>query len=839
MSEKYQHHDFEARWEKLFQADGLYVSAIDHNRPKLYILDMFPYPSGAGLHVGHPKGYIATDIVSRYQRMRGYNVLHPIGWDAFGLPAENYALKNKVHPSVATANNIATFKRQLGILGLSYDWQREINTTDPQYYRWTQWIFLKFYNSFYDSEQKKARPIEQLVIPDGLSFEERRQFVDNQRLAYESNEPINWCPSCQTGLANEDLENGLCERCGSPVELKPIRQWVLRITKYADRLLDDLAILSDWEDSIKDMQRDWIGRSQGALVTFTVVDDKSNTIAELPVFTTRPDTLFGCSYVAICPEQALLPQLQPILTNWSEVKKYIDLAKNKTDLDRTDFNKDKTGVRLEGCQAINPVNGQPVPIFVADYVLGGYGSGAIMAVPAHDERDFAFAQKYNLPIKQVIASSNNDQLPYTGDGRLINSQFLDKLDVASAAARIIDWLTSRGLGRPQTNYRLKDWTFSRQRYWGEPIPMVHCQQCGTVAIPENQLPVTLPQVDHYEPSGTGESPLVNIKQWLTVACPICGQPAQREANTMPQWAGSSWYYLRYIDPTNQQVLVDKDVEKYWSPVDLYVGGAEHATRHLIYARFWHKFLYDLGIVNHPEPFIKLRHVGLIMGEDSRKMSKRWNNVVNPDDMVKQFGADALRLYEMFMGPFDQSCAWNTNGIIGTRKFLDKVWSLQARLVDQPDSEAVKKLLAKTIIKVGQDIEQFKFNTAVSALMILVNKLFEQPGISRDSYQQLLIILSPLAPYISQEIWYKLGNNNYISQQPWPVINNQEISDKVSTIVVQFNGKTRGTIEVSTSADQTAVIDELKQQAALFKYWPAGQEPQKIIFLPGRLINLVF
>ena len=592
MSEKYQHHDFEARWEKLFQADGLYVSAIDHNRPKLYILDMFPYPSGAGLHVGHPKGYIATDIVSRYQRMRGYNVLHPIGWDAFGLPAENYALKNKVHPSVATANNIATFKRQLGILGLSYDWQREINTTDPQYYRWTQWIFLKFYNSFYDSEQKKARPIEQLVIPDGLSFEERRQFVDNQRLAYESNEPINWCPSCQTGLANEDLENGLCERCGSPVELKPIRQWVLRITKYADRLLDDLAILSDWEDSIKDMQRDWIGRSQGALVTFTVVDDKSNTIAELPVFTTRPDTLFGCSYVAICPEQALLPQLQPILTNWSEVKKYIDLAKNKTDLDRTDFNKDKTGVRLEGCQAINPVNGQPVPIFVADYVLGGYGSGAIMAVPAHDERDFAFAQKYNLPIKQVIASSNNDQLPYTGDGRLINSQFLDKLDVASAAARIIDWLTSRGLGRPQTNYRLKDWTFSRQRYWGEPIPMVHCQQCGTVAIPENQLPVTLPQVDHYEPSGTGESPLVNIKQWLTVACPICGQPAQREANTMPQWAGSSWYYLRYIDPTNQQVLVDKDVEKYWSPVDLYVGGAEHATRHLIYARFWHKFLYD-------------------------------------------------------------------------------------------------------------------------------------------------------------------------------------------------------------------------------------------------------
>lgn len=839
MSEKYQHQDFEARWEKSFQADGLYASAIDQSRPKFYVLDMFPYPSGAGLHVGHPKGYIATDIVSRYQRMRGYNVLHPMGWDAFGLPAENYALKNKVHPSVATADNVATFKRQLGILGLSYDWNREINTTDPQYYRWTQWIFLKLYNSFYDPEQKKARPIEQLVVPDGLNSEERRKFVDDQRLAYESNEPINWCPSCQTGLANEDLENGLCERCGSPVELKPIRQWVLRITKYADRLLDDLDILADWEDSIKEMQRGWIGRSQGASVVFAVVDDNGKTIAELPVFTTRPDTLFGCSYVAVCPEQALLQQLRPTLTNWPEIEKYLDSAKNKTDLDRTDLNKDKTGVRLDGCQAINPVNGQLVPIFVADYVLGGYGSGAIMAVPAHDERDFAFAQKYNLPINQVIASSKGDQLPYTGDGRLINSQFLDNLDVASATTKIIDWLASRGLGRPQTNYRLKDWTFSRQRYWGEPIPMAHCQQCGTVAIPENQLPVTLPQVDHYEPSGTGESPLVNIKDWLTIACPICGQPAQREANTMPQWAGSSWYYLRYIDSTNQQALVDKDLEKYWSPVDLYVGGAEHATRHLIYARFWHKFLYDLGIVNHPEPFIKLRHVGLIMGEDSRKMSKRWNNVVNPDDMVKKFGADALRLYEMFMGPFDQSCAWNTNGLIGTRKFLDKVWLLQDRLTDQLDSEAVKKLLAKTIIKIGQDIEQFKFNTAVSALMILVNKLSEQPAISKDSYQQLLIVLSPLAPYLSQEIWHNLGNNNYVSQQPWPAINSQEVFDEMSTIVVQFNGKTRGTIEVPTSADQATVVGEIKQQAAIFKYWPAGQDPQKIIFLTGRLINLVF
>jgi len=658
--EKYQHQQFEAKWEKVFQDNGLYWAGESINKPKYYILDMFPYPSGSGLHVGHPKGYIASDIVARYRRMCGYDVLHPMGWDAFGLPAENYALENKIHPSIAVEHNIDIFKKQLSILGLSYDWRREIKTTDPNYYRWTQWIFLQFYNSFYDRKAGRARPISELAIPEGLSPKERRAFIDDHRLAYESNKPINWCPTCKTGLAKEDLEEGRCERCGSKVELKPLRQWVLRITEYADRLLDDLDLLSDWEDSIKDMQRAWIGRSRGANVAF-IIKAGGKEIGNLAVFTTRPDTLFGCTYVAICPEQPILNELAPYIKNWSEVEHYIYEASQKTELDRTDLNKDKTGVRLEGCEAINPVTGQGVPIFVADYVLGNYGEGAIMAVPAHDDRDYLFAQKYSLPIIQVVLGPD-DHLPYTGSGKLVNSHFLNGLEVEEAKKVIINWLVERGVGEETTNYRLEDWTFSRQRYWGEPIPMIHCPRCGTVPVPIDQLPVRLPMVDHYEPSGTGESPLITIKEWIHSTCPQCGGPAEREANTMPQWAGSSWYYLRYLDPHNDKCLVDHEIERHWSPVDLYVGGAEHATRHLIYARFWHKFLYDLGVVNYPEPFTKLRHVGLIIGEDGRKMSKRWGNIVNPDNMVAQFGADALRLYEMFMGPFDQSNEWHTSGL---------------------------------------------------------------------------------------------------------------------------------------------------------------------------------
>ena len=835
--EKYQHQKFEAKWEAAFQSSGLYWAGESVDKAKYYILDMFPYPSGSGLHVGHPKGYIASDIVARYQRMRGYDVLHPMGWDAFGLPAENYALKNKIHPSVAVERNIAIFKKQLSILGLSYDWRREIKTSDPRYYRWTQWIFLQFYNSFYDRKAGRARPISELTVPQGLNPEERRTFIDNHRLAYESNRPINWCPTCKTGLAKEDLEEGRCERCGSKVELKPLRQWVLRITEYADRLLADLDLLPEWEESIREMQRAWIGRSRGVNVNF-VIRAGGQEIGRLAVFTTRPDTLFGCTYVAICPEQPLLLEIASYINNWPEIEQYIHQASQKTELDRTDLNKDKTGIRLEGCEAINPVTNQAVPIFVADYVLGNYGQGAIMAVPAHDERDYLFAQKYSLPILPVIISSD-DHLPYTGSGKLINSQFLNGLEVDEAQKAITNWLVEQGVGEEATNYRLEDWTFSRQRYWGEPIPMIHCPQCGTVPVPAEELPVLLPMVDHYEPSGTGESPLITIKEWLYTTCPQCGGSAEREVNTMPQWAGSSWYYLRYLDSLNDKCLVDHEIERRWSPVDLYVGGAEHATRHLIYARFWHKFLYDLGIVNYPEPFTKLRHVGLIIGEDGRKMSKRWGNIVNPDDMVAEFGADALRLYEMFMGPFDQSSEWHTSGLKGTRRFLDKVWFLQAKITNKANDLALEAQIERTIAKVGGDIENFKFNTAISALMILVNKLCEQTSISRDSYLKLLIILSPFAPYLTQELWSILGNKGFISEEIWPTVNDQILQTEMTNLVVQFNGKTRGTLSLSVGMSQQEVVNIIKQTPELNKYWVDQTEPQKIIFLPNKLINFVF
>ncbi len=835
--EKYQHQKFEAKWEAAFQNSGLYWAGESVDKAKYYILDMFPYPSGSGLHVGHPKGYIASDIVARYQRMRGYDVLHPMGWDAFGLPAENYALKNKIHPSVAVERNIAIFKKQLSILGLSYDWRREIKTSDPRYYRWTQWIFLQFYNSFYDRKAGRARPISELTVPQGLNPEERRTFIDNHRLAYESNRPINWCPTCKTGLAKEDLEEGRCERCGSKVELKPLRQWVLRITEYADRLLADLDLLPEWEESIREMQRAWIGRSRGVNVNF-VIRAGGQEIGRLAVFTTRPDTLFGCTYVAICPEQPLLLEIASYINNWPEIEQYIHQASQKTELDRTDLNKDKTGIRLEGCEAINPVTNQAVPIFVADYVLGNYGQGAIMAVPAHDERDYLFAQKYSLPILPVIISSD-DHLPYTGSGKLINSQFLNGLEVDEAQKAITNWLVEQGVGEEAINYRLEDWTFSRQRYWGEPIPMIHCPQCGTVPVPAEELPVLLPMVDHYEPSGTGESPLITIKEWLHTTCPQCGGLAEREVNTMPQWAGSSWYYLRYLDPHNDKCLVDHEIERRWSPVDLYVGGAEHATRHLIYARFWHKFLYDLGIVNYPEPFTKLRHVGLIIGEDGRKMSKRWGNIVNPDDMVAEFGADALRLYEMFMGPFDQSSEWHTSGLKGTRRFLDKVWFLQAKITNKANDLALEAQIERTIAKVGGDIENFKFNTAISALMILVNKLCEQTSISRDSYLKLLIILSPFAPYLTQELWSSLGNKGFISEEIWPTVNDQILQTEMTNLVVQFNGKTRGTLSLSVGMSQQEVVNIIKQTPELNKYWLDQTEPQKIIFLPNKLINFVF
>ncbi len=595
--QKYNHQAIEKKWKKNWEESGINKTKETEGKPKYYVLDMFPYPSGAGLHVGHPKGYIATDIVARMKMMQGYNVLHPMGWDAFGLPAENYALKNKVHPSEGTAKNVATFKKQLGLLGFTYDWDREVNTTDPKYYKWTQWIFLQMF--------KKG-------------------------LAFESFAPINWCPDCKTGLANEDLEGGLCERCGSEIERKPMRQWVLRITDYAEKLLSGLDTLTAWPEHIKKMQSDWIGKSEGALVNFSIKDSKQI----LKVFTTRPDTLFGATYMVVAPEHPLIKENIEKISNKKEVEEYLEKAKSKSDLERTELQKEKTGVEIKGVKAINPVNGTELPIFVADYVLYGYGTGAIMSVPGHDERDWEFAKKYNLPIVAVVGSDLDVQeKPFTSEGVAINSDFLNNLSTPEAKKKMITWLEEKGIGQGKVQYKLRDWVFSRQRYWGEPIPLVNCEKCGWVPVPESELPLELPKVKNYEPSGTGESPLATITDWVNTKCPQCSGPAKRETNTMPQWAGSCWYYLRYEDVHNDKELVSKEKEKYWSPIDLYVGGAEHATRHLIYARFWHKFLFDIGVVSYPEPFTRLQNVGLILAEDGRKMSKRWNTVIHPDEVV--------------------------------------------------------------------------------------------------------------------------------------------------------------------------------------------------------------
>ncbi len=798
---KYDPAKIEKKWQKYWTKNNVFKVTEDTTRPKFYILDMFPYPSGAGLHVGHPKGYIATDVVARMKIMQGHNVLHPMGWDAFGLPAENYAIKNKVHPSAGTQENVANYKRQLELFGFTYDWDREVNTTDPKFYKWTQWIFLQMFN---------------------------------RGLAYESFAPINWCPSCKTGLANEDLEDGKCERCGSDVEQKPMRQWVLRITDYADRLLNDLDKLPDWPEPIKEMQRNWIGRSEGALVKFAI----QNSEEKLEVFTTRPDTLFGATYCVVAPEHELLTKMSAQISNWSEVESYIEQAKHKTALERTELQKEKTGVELQGIKTVNPVNGQPLPIFVADYVLGGYGTGAIMAVPAHDERDFEFAKKYNLPIVEVLQGGEVETAAYVGDGVHVNSGFLDGLNLDDATAKIIAWLAEKGLGEKKVQYKLRDWVFSRQRYWGEPIPLIKCDQCGWQPVPENELPLELPNVKSYEPTGTGESPLANIDKWVTTKCPHCGGPAKRETNTMPQWAGSSWYYLRYIDPRNNDALADKAKEKYWSPVDFYVGGAEHATRHLIYARFWHKFLYDIGAVNYEEPFTKLRNVGLIMGEDNRKMSKRWGNVINPDDVIAEYGADAMRVYEMFMGPFDQSCAWSTQGLIGARRFLDRVWALQEKVAE--DASIDKKLetvLHQTIKKVTEDIAEMRFNTAIAKMMELANEMARPEKINKSDFALFVKILSPFAPHITEEIWNNLGNSTILAREIWPIHNPDKIVFDTITIAVQINGKLRDTVEMPADANENDVKTVALASEKTQK-WLEGKDPKKIIYVKGKLVSIV-
>jgi leucyl-tRNA synthetase len=792
----YDHKKIEKKWRKEWEKSGIYRTTEDSKKPKMYVLDMFPYPSGEGLHVGHPKGYIATDIVSRHARMNGKSVLHPMGWDAFGLPAENYAIKNKVHPRVAVEKNIKRFKEQLQLIGLDYDWDREINTTDPEFYKWTQWIFLKLFE---------------------------------KGLAYESFEPINWCPSCQTGLANEDLDGNACERCGTIVEKRPMRQWTLKITDYAERLLKDLELLPEWQSNIKESQRNWIGKSEGAEIDFPI----EGSDEMLKVFTTRPDTLFGVTYMVIAPEHPILHKIESHVTNISEVATYAKTAATKTEIDRTAEGREKTGVPLEGVLAVNPANEERIPIFVADYVLANYGTGAIMAVPAHDERDYEFAKKFDLPIREVVAGGDIGKAAQASEGRLVNSKEFDGMSTAEAKDKM-----AAQFGVKKTTYKIRDWVFSRQRYWGEPIPIVHCVKDGIVPVPFDQLPVKLPEVEHYEPTGTGESPLAAIDEWVNTACPKCGGPAKRETNTMPQWAGSSWYYLRYMDPKNDSVLVNTEREKYWAPVDLYVGGAEHATRHLIYARFWHKFLYDIGAISTQEPFTRLITVGLIQAEDGRKMSKRFGNVINPDDIVETYGADTLRVYEMFMGPFTDAIAWKTSSLIGARRFLERIWKLGQSLAQSHESSenanAVERELHKTIKKVGEDIANFKFNTAISQMMIFVN-IAEKNGITRTQYQAFLTLLAPFAPHIAEDIWRTLDNDHSIHVASWPNYDESKLLADSVTIVVQINGKVRTQIEMPTDTDENSAV---KSAAEAATKWLEGKIPNKTIFVPNRLVNFV-
>jgi len=770
MASVYDHKKIEKKWQKAWDKANIYKTSDASKKPKYYILDMFPYPSGEGLHVGHPKGYIATDVISRMKRMQGYNVLHPMGFDAFGLPAENYALTMKVHPEIAVKKNIKRFKEQLGVMGVDYDWGREINTTDPKYYKWTQWIFLQLF--------KKG-------------------------LAYESNEPINWCPSCKTGLANEDLEAGRCERCGTLVEKKPLRQWVLKITDYAESLLKDLDAedkdgfpLLNWPEYIKEMQRNWIGKSEGAEIEFPISESEE----KIKVFTTRPDTIFGATYLVLAPEHRLVQELKGQITNWSEVENYIKQVKDKGDIDRLATDKEKTGVELKGIKVTNPANKKEISVWIADYVLGSYGTGAIMAVPADDERDNQFAVKFNLPI-------------------------------------VIDYKKAglKDYGQTKTTYKLRDWVFSRQRYWGEPIPLIHCEKCGVVPVLEKDLPVELPKVKSYEPTGTGESPLASISKWVNVKCPKCNGKAKRETNTMPQWAGSSWYYLRYMDPKNNKEMVAKKKEQYWNTVDLYVGGAEHATRHLIYARFWHKFLYDIKAISTREPFKKLQSVGLIMGPDGRKMSKRFGNIINPDDIVKRYGADTLRIYEMFIGPFDQAAAWSEEAIIGPRRFLEKVWRIRGKL-SKSSSPSVEKLLHKTIKKVGEDINNMSFNTAVSTLMVCINEM-DRSEVGEKDYKILLQILAPFASYMAEELWNSLGEKKSIHISKWPKWNPKLIEDTEVKIAVQVNGKVRAEIVISLEDTEKYVQEKALADVNVYKY-TNGATPKKVIYVKGRLINIL-
>ena len=799
---KYNHKAVEEKWQKIWEDKGVFHASDDTEKEKFYALIEFPYPSGQGLHVGHPRPYTALDTVARKRRLEGYNVLYPIGWDAFGLPTENYAIKNHIHPEIVTKKNIARFKKQIQSLGISFDWSREINTTDPEYYKWTQWIFIQLYK---------------------------------HGLAYKKEMNVNWCTSCKCVLANEEVVNGVCERCGSEVVHKVKSQWMLKITKYADRLINDLDLVN-YPDRVKAQQKNWIGRSKGAEVDFT-----TTTGDTLTIYTTRADTLYGATYMVISPEHPMLEKWADKISNMDEIKKYQEAAARKSDFERTEVAKEKTGVRIDGVNAINPVNNKEIPIFISDYVLVSYGTGAIMAVPAHDTRDWEFAKKFDLPIIEVVKGGNVQEEAYTdcAKGIMVNSGMLDGLTVDEAKKKIIDWLTSEGKGHSKVNYKLRDWVFSRQRYWGEPIPMVYCEKCGYVPIDEKDLPLRLPMVESYEPTDNGESPLAKMTDWINTTCPCCGGKAKRETDTMPQWAGSSWYYLRYMDPHNKNAIASKEALNYWSPVDWYNGGMEHTTLHLLYSRFWHKFLYDIGVVPTPEPYAKRTSHGMILGENGEKMSKSRGNVVNPDEIVDEYGADTMRLYEMFIGDFEKAAPWSKASIRGCRRFVERYWNLQSVLIDgdkiRPELESA---FNKAIKKVGEDIENIKFNTAIATLMALINDISNVKSINKEELRIFSILLNPFAPHVTEEVYEacKLGNG-ILAEAEWPEYDESKCVDESVEIVVQVNGKIKAKLNIPVDADKDAVLDLAKNDENVKKAID-GMKIIKEIVVPKKLVNLV-
>ncbi|WP_019131692.1 leucine--tRNA ligase [Peptoniphilus obesi] len=794
--------DIEKKWQDFWDQDQTFHAENESDKEKYYALIEFPYPSGKGLHVGHPRPYTALDIVARKRRLEGYNVLYPIGWDAFGLPTENFAIKNKIHPKIVTENNVAKFKEQLKSIGFSFDWAREVNTTDPSYYKWTQWIFLQLFK---------------------------------HGLAYKSEMPINWCPSCKVGLSNEEVVGGNCERCGTGVIHKVKSQWMLKITEYAQRLIDDLDDV-DYVEKIKTQQKNWIGRSEGAEIKFNIKDTEDH----LDVYTTRPDTIFGATYMVVAPEHPCIEKYKDRIENIDEVNDYKAEVAKKSDFERSELNKEKTGVMLKGLKAINPLNNKEMPIWISDYVLMSYGKGAIMAVPAHDERDYEFASKFNQEIVQVIQSKESDELPNVdiNNGTMINSDFLDGLNVKDAIKKAIEVIEERELGHKQVNYKLRDWVFSRQRYWGEPIPLVHCDHCGWVPVDEKDLPVLLPEVESYEPTDDGESPLSKMDSWVNTTCPKCGKPAKRETDTMPQWAGSSWYFLRYTDPHNDEALASKEAINYWTPVDWYNGGMEHTTLHLLYSRFWHKFLYDIGVVPTKEPYSKRTSHGMILGNNNEKMSKSRGNVINPDDIVDEYGADTLRLYEMFIGDFEKNAPWSDDTVRGCRKFLERVWKLQEKVVDSDQyTKELESSIHKTIKKVSHDYENLKANTAIAALMSLLNEFNEYDKLTKEDLRTYLLLLNPVAPHITEEMWQTVGLDGYLNRQEWPKYDESKTIDQTVEIPVQFNGKVRYTIQASKDASKEEVVEIAKSNENYANY-VGDKKIVKEIYVPGKIYNIV-